>query len=169
MPSASLPGSLPEGSLRARLRRVLGEASHDPSFDVPSLAARLGMSRAQLHRRVREEAGSTPAELIILFRLERAAEMLARRAGNVGEVAYAVGFKNLSHFVRRFRSSTARHPRPTRPRARRRRTGRSPVFSREPRPSDRLTETDGTRFETHGLPPFPRVRQHRHPMREPAK
>ena len=77
---------------------------------MPALAARLGMSRAQLHRRVPGELGSTPAELIIRFRLERAADMLARRAGNVGEVAYAVGFRNLSHFVRRFREEYGQTP-----------------------------------------------------------
>jgi CheY-like chemotaxis protein len=109
-PPASLPEPPPEDSLRVRLRRALGEASHDPAFDVPALATRLGMSRAQLHRRVREETGSTPAELIIRFRLERAAEMLTGRAGNVGEVAYAVGFKNLSHFVRRFREQYGQTP-----------------------------------------------------------
>jgi DNA-binding response OmpR family regulator len=109
-PPASLT-ELPAGdSLPARLRRVLGESSYAPAFDVPALAARLGMSRAHLHRRVREETGSTPAELIIRFRLERAAEMLSRRAGNVGEVAYAVGFKNLSHFVRRFREQYGQTP-----------------------------------------------------------
>ncbi len=107
---ASAPALPPEDSLPARLRRVLAESSHDPAFDVPALAARLGMSRAQLHRRIPEELGSTPAEAIICFRLERAAEMLSRRAGNVGEIAYAVGFKNLSHFVRRFREQYGQTP-----------------------------------------------------------
>ncbi|MCU0224879.1 MAG: ATP-binding protein [Acidobacteria bacterium] len=107
---APAPAPPPEDSLPARLRRVLGESSHDPAFDVPALAARLGMSRAQLHRRFPEELGATPAEAIIRFRLERAAEMLSRRAGNIGEIAYAVGFKNLSHFVRRFRELYGQTP-----------------------------------------------------------
>jgi AraC-like DNA-binding protein len=36
--------------------------------------------------------------------------MLAQRAGNVGEIAYAVGFKNVSHFVKRFRERYGRTP-----------------------------------------------------------
>ena len=105
--SGAAPPRIPS---RPTLRRVMGESSHDPAFDVPALAARLGMSRAQLHRRIPEELGTTPAELIIRFRLERAAEMLGRRAGNVGEIAYAVGFKNLSHFVRRVREQYGQTP-----------------------------------------------------------
>jgi AraC-like DNA-binding protein len=68
------------------------------------------MSRAQLHRRVKEAFGSTPAEMIIQYRLERAAHMLAQRAGNVGEIACAVGFKNVSHFVKRFRERYGETP-----------------------------------------------------------
>jgi AraC-like DNA-binding protein len=36
--------------------------------------------------------------------------MLAQRAGNVGEIAYAVGFKNVSHFVKRFRERHGETP-----------------------------------------------------------
>jgi len=37
------------------------------------------------------------------MRLQRAEQLLSRRAGDVAEVAYGVGFKSVSHFVRRFR------------------------------------------------------------------
>ena len=32
------------------------------------------------------------------MRLERAAQLLAARAGTVSEIAYAVGFKSVAHF-----------------------------------------------------------------------
>jgi DNA-binding response OmpR family regulator len=96
--------------LLAKLRGVLDQSAHEEAFDVQALAAGAGMSRAQLHRRVKEAFGSTPAEMIIRYRLERAAQMLAHRAGNVGEVAYAVGFKNISHFVKRFREHYGQTP-----------------------------------------------------------
>jgi DNA-binding response OmpR family regulator len=93
-----------------RLRAVLDQSAEDEAFDVAALAAGAGMSRAQLHRRVKEAFGSTPAEMIIQYRLERAAHMLAQRAGNVGEIACAVGFKNVSHFVKRFRERYGETP-----------------------------------------------------------
>jgi len=60
------------------------------------------MSWASLHQRVTEVFELSPSELIIRFRLERAAQMLLRRAGNVGEVVFAVGFRILAHFVKRY-------------------------------------------------------------------
>jgi signal transduction histidine kinase/ligand-binding sensor domain-containing protein/DNA-binding response OmpR family regulator len=104
------PRQSTDAAFLVRLQEVLDRQSHDEAFDVAALAAGLGVSRAQLHRQVREVLGSTPAETIIRFRLERAAQMLAQRAGNVGEVAYAVGFKNLSHFVKRFRERHGQTP-----------------------------------------------------------
>lgn len=73
-------------------------------LSVDTLAEMMLMSRWQLRRRLVEEAGGTPNSLIRQVRLEEAAKLLARRAGNVSEVAYAVGFESLSHFSRSFRA-----------------------------------------------------------------
>jgi AraC-like DNA-binding protein len=47
--------------------------------------------------------GYSTHELVRELRLQRAAELLTRHAGNVAEVAFEVGFNNLSHFARVFR------------------------------------------------------------------
>ena len=44
----------------------------------------------------------TPSEMIRDLRLTHAASLLENRVGNVSEVAYATGFKSLSHFSRSF-------------------------------------------------------------------
>jgi len=93
-----------------RFQTVLAKESRAPSFDVETLAGKLGMSRSHLHRRVTEVFGIAPSEVLMSFRLERAARMLVRGTGNVGEIGYAVGFKDLSHFVRRFRARYGQTP-----------------------------------------------------------
>lgn len=93
-----------------RLRKVLDAESQEASFDLKVLAARLALSRTHLHRRTKEIFGLPPSELIIRFRLERAARMLRERAGTVGQIAYAVGFSDLSHFVKRFRAQYGQTP-----------------------------------------------------------
>jgi DNA-binding response OmpR family regulator len=112
-PAAS-PSGLPARSatdaFRDRIQTVLERESHRDSFDVETLRQHLDLSRAQLFRRVKDALGLSPSELIVRFRLERAAQLLRQRAGSVGEVAYAVGFRNLSHFIRRFRLQYGQTP-----------------------------------------------------------
>jgi len=43
-------------------------------------------------------------------RMQRAADLLKRRAGNVAEVAEAVGFASVSSFSRRFRERFGQTP-----------------------------------------------------------
>lgn len=70
----------------------------DETFSVQRLADTVGVSRGHLHRRLTALIGQTPSDLIRTVRLERAAALLAGRAGTVSEVAYAVGFKSVGHF-----------------------------------------------------------------------
>jgi CheY-like chemotaxis protein len=86
-----------------QVRDVIEEGMPDENFSVDKLAERLAMSRGHAHRRLRELLDETPTDVIRRIRLERAAQLLAGRSGSVSEVAYAVGFKSVSHFSRSFR------------------------------------------------------------------
>jgi DNA-binding response OmpR family regulator len=70
----------------------------DDTFSVQRLADEVGVSRGHLYRQLKALVGQTPTDLIRLMRLERATHLLAGRAGNVSEIAYAVGFKSIGHF-----------------------------------------------------------------------
>lgn len=74
----------------------------DEDFTVEELARRVAHSRGHLHRRLRELIDESPSDLIRRMRLERAASLLAARAGSVSRIAYAVGFKSVAHFSNRF-------------------------------------------------------------------
>lgn len=93
-----------------RVQEILHRKYQEDSFDVAALATALGMSRTHLHRRIQRSFGLAPSEMIMRFRLDRAAGMLLQRAGTVGEIAYAVGFRDLSHFVKRFREQYGQTP-----------------------------------------------------------
>lgn len=75
----------------------------DPAYDVNAVADAIGLSASQLRRRLRQEAGETPAAMLRRMRLERGAQLLQQQVGNVSEVAYGVGFNSLAHFSRCFR------------------------------------------------------------------
>ena len=52
----------------------------------------------------------TPAGYIRMMRLERAAQLLVQQAGNVSEVAYAVGFQDAYYFSRLFKQTFGLSP-----------------------------------------------------------
>ena len=74
----------------------------DDTLSVDMLAEAIGISRSQLHRRLKSLIGKAPSDVIREMRLERAAQLLAARAGTVSEVAYAVGFRSVAHFSTAF-------------------------------------------------------------------
>ena len=92
-----------EEALLEQVRSAVEAHLGDRAFGVEVLASSLGMSRAHLHRKLRDLTGQTPSALIHTMRLERAGQLLAARAGTVTEVAYAVGFSSLSHFSKTFK------------------------------------------------------------------
>lgn len=75
----------------------------DEQFGVEPLARMVGFSVSQLERKLEGIAGQRPNELIRSIRLERARQLLEQRAGTVSEVAFDVGFSNLSYFARSYR------------------------------------------------------------------
>jgi signal transduction histidine kinase/DNA-binding response OmpR family regulator len=94
--------SMDERFLRKCLALVEAHLT-DEGFGVDILAREIGMSPTQLYRKLRALTGQVPNEFIRSLRLKRAAELLTRRMGNVAEVAYEVGFSNLSYFAKCFR------------------------------------------------------------------
>ena len=72
-------------------------------FNVDMLTQEVGISRAQLHRKMKEMTGISTSEFIRNIRLEQAARLLREQKINVTQVAYTVGFSNLAHFSTIFR------------------------------------------------------------------
>ena len=75
----------------------------DPDFDVVRLGREVGLSRSQLHRKLRALTNQSPTLLIRSIRLQRAAELLRQKGGSVAEIAYRVGFSSQTYFAKCFR------------------------------------------------------------------
>ena len=92
-----------EAAFIERVRDIVEAQLGDTHFGVDELAAEVGLSARQLLRRMKETAGLTPNGYIRMLRLERAAQLLAQRAGSVSEIAYKVGFNQPDYFSKLFR------------------------------------------------------------------
>jgi len=90
---------------------ILEKKYSDPDFNVLSLANALNLSRSYMARKIKKKAGLTPGEFIKIYRMEKAYLLLKiGRLGSITEVAYAVGFKNLSYFSHTFREHFGETP-----------------------------------------------------------
>jgi signal transduction histidine kinase/AraC-like DNA-binding protein/ligand-binding sensor domain-containing protein len=86
-----------------RVIKTINAKIGDDAFDVGALTEHLGMSRTHLTRKLKILTGMSPGTIIRNIRLEKAAELLLEKTGNITEVANTVGISNPSHFTRAFR------------------------------------------------------------------
>jgi AraC-like DNA-binding protein len=104
------------GLRTARLKAILAEIDRhfsDPNFSAQTIAARHGLSRRNVER-LMEEHGETVSRAVLRRRLAEAAAMLsdpAMRHMRIGEIAFACGFGELSHFNRSFKREFGESPR----------------------------------------------------------
>ncbi len=89
--------------LMERIMKVVNDHLSDSDFNVEMLTQEVGISRAQLHRKMKEMTGLPVSEFIRNIRLEQAVRLLEEQKINVTQVAYTVGFSNLAHFSTVFR------------------------------------------------------------------
>ena len=75
---------------------------NDPEFSVNFITGELGVSRAQLYRRIVEITGRSPNHFIRDMRLRRALALILENRYSVSEIAYEVGFGTPSYFSKRF-------------------------------------------------------------------
>ncbi len=85
-----------------KARQVVEARYADSTFGPDQLSQAMNLSPSQLLRKLKALTGLTAVEFLRQYRLERAAVLLAGRAGTVSEIAYQVGFESLSYFTRTF-------------------------------------------------------------------
>jgi AraC-like DNA-binding protein len=97
----------------ARIVDAIERGLGDPDFSADGVARGLGLSKSYLYS-VTSQSGTSFGRLLMQHRLERARQMLCDPAMNsrsVTDVAFAVGFRELSHFSRRFHGLFGASPR----------------------------------------------------------
>jgi signal transduction histidine kinase/DNA-binding response OmpR family regulator len=85
-------------ALMERIMKSINENLSNTDFNVEMLTDDIGLSRAQLHRKMKEITGISTSEFIRNLRLEQAAKLIKEGKINVQQVAYSVGFNNQTHF-----------------------------------------------------------------------
>jgi AraC-like DNA-binding protein len=90
----------------------------DEALDLEQIAARVELSPFHFLRVFERVIGVTPHQYLVRARLRQAARLLADDALPITQIAYDVGFADLSNFVRTFRRAAGVSPRAFRKAAR---------------------------------------------------
>ena len=85
-------------SLMERIMKTVNQHMQDADFNVDKLADEVGLSRTQLHRKMKEITGISTGEFIRNIRLQPAARLIREGTVNIAQVAYSVGFNNQTYF-----------------------------------------------------------------------
>lgn len=90
--------------LMSRIMKVVNEHLSDSDFNVEMLATEVGLSRVHIHRKLKELTNLSARDFIKNIRLQQAAALLVSgQKLTVSEIAYTVGYTNLSHFSTSFK------------------------------------------------------------------
>jgi DNA-binding response OmpR family regulator/nitrogen-specific signal transduction histidine kinase len=94
--------SSPDERFLKKAIEVVEKNISNADLDIVQFAQEVGVSRMQLYRKFSALTNMTVKEFVRSIRLKRAAQLLLDRKMNITEIAYAVGFKDLSHFRKSF-------------------------------------------------------------------
>jgi len=79
-------------------------------FSVEDFQQEIGMSRMQLHRKLKALTGHSAGEFLRIQRLIRASQLLSSGMDNVTDVCYQTGFTSLSYFSKCFKKQFGTSP-----------------------------------------------------------
>lgn len=86
-----------------KLQVILNQELANADFTSDEFASKMGMSRMQLHRKLKSLLGVSATEFLRKERLKMAAYLFEQGNGNISEIIYSVGFNDVSYFNRCFK------------------------------------------------------------------
>lgn len=85
-----------------KLVSIIENSINDNLLSVEFLASEVGMSRANLYRKIKSIVDDTPVNFIKKIRLKRAEQLLKKNEMYISEIAYMTGFNNQKYFGKCF-------------------------------------------------------------------
>lgn len=77
---------------------IIEENITNYNLSVDMIAAKLGISKSTIQRKLKSAIDKNLNQLIREYRLEKARKMIERESGNLSDIAQATGFNSLSYF-----------------------------------------------------------------------
>lgn len=94
----------PDEKFLQKALNLIHENISNSEYNGDMLSKDLGMSRTNLHRKLKAMLGQSSSEFIRIIRLKQAAVLLKQKKFTVAEVGYEVGFNSPTYFTSSFSS-----------------------------------------------------------------
>jgi len=86
-----------------KVMEVIENHISEEEFSIEQFGREVGMSRVQLHRKLKALSGKSASHYLRSVRLNKAKKMIEEEKGNISEIAYSVGFSSPQYFTRCFK------------------------------------------------------------------
>jgi len=86
-----------------KIMEVIEQHISEEEFTIEEFGNEVGMSRSQIHRKLKALSGKSASRYIRSVRLARAKKMIDDQNGNISEIAYSVGFSSPAYFTKCFK------------------------------------------------------------------
>ena len=83
---------------------IIEKNMEDETFNVASLADKVGYNPKMLYRKIKQITGMTPIAYIKKIRMKKAAFLLRGSQYTITEIMYMVGYSNMSYFIKCFQA-----------------------------------------------------------------
>lgn len=86
-----------------RVMAIVNKNISNSEFNISQMVDEVGMSRTQLHRKLKELTGFSASRFMQNIRMQQAMKLLKEKRVNVSQIAYSVGFSSQTHFSTTFK------------------------------------------------------------------
>ena len=93
-----------------KFRTIIQANLGNSELNVETISHEMGISRAQLYRKIKSITGISPNDIVREARMRRADRLLETTDKSVSEIAYEVGFSSPSYFTKCYREFFGRTP-----------------------------------------------------------
>lgn len=94
-----------------KVRRFMEANLTNTDFEIDMLAQELGMSRSAFFKKTKAVMGCSPSDMVKVFKLSHAVELLKHSDQSITDVAYCCGFTDVGYFGKCFRKKYGMSPR----------------------------------------------------------
>ena len=89
---------------------IIQKKMAEPNFTVEDLSEELGLSRMQLHRKLKALTGQSATKFINSMKIEKAVKMFDNGCDRVQEAMDSVGINSYAHFISLFKEEKGMTP-----------------------------------------------------------